>query len=162
MFGFFTVPVFIGFGTLFADFGIPILCSMWFIFLPLIALTDREREVDVAHGVIITRWKLYRVIQLWKSWQSISDFEAVTCRRSGGKGVSLSEQEWVALVRPMGKFSYVTFFNARKKEFCPQARAAALRLSDATGLPIRDYPDRLFHRKAPTNDHAFPVVPPER
>ena len=162
MFGLFTVPVFIGFGTLYVDHGIPIIVTLWFIFLPLIALTDREREVDAAQGVIITRWKLYRRLQLWKSWKKISDYEAVTCRRSGGKGASISEEEWVALVRPSERFSYVTFFYARKSEFCPQARAAALRLSEATGLPIRDYPDRLFHRKAPSNEDRTPVAQQKR
>ena len=80
----------------------------------------------------------------------IADFEAVTCRRSSnGKGVSINEQEWIALVRPSGKFSYVTFFNARKKEVCTRGIATAHLLSETTGLPIRDYPDRLFNRKAP-------------
>lgn len=156
MFGFFTLPVFIGIGMLFLDHDMPVFLPLWFIVLPLIALTDREREVDAAQGIIVTRWKLYRRIRLWKSWKRISDYEAVTCRRSGGKGASMSEQEWVALVRPSEKFSYVTFFYARKEEFCPQAQAAAQRLSEATGLPIRDYPDRLFHRKAPSNEHRFP------
>lgn len=162
MFGFFTLPVIIGIGLLFMDLEIPIFVPLWFICLPLIALTDREREVDAANGIIITRWKLYRRIQLWKSWKRISDYEAVTCRRAGERGTSMSEQEWVALVRPSAKFSYVTFFYARKSEFCPQARAAALRLSEATGLPIRDYPDRLFHRKAPANEQGGPAVRAEK
>jgi hypothetical protein len=162
LFGFFTLPVLVGIGMLFVDYDIPIFFPLWLILLPLIALTDRESEVDTAHGVIITRWKIYRLIKIWETQARISDYEAITCRRAGGKGASLSEQEWVALVRPSAKFRYITFFNARKKEFCPQARATALQLAEATGLPIRDYPDCVFNRNAPTNDHGLPAVPLEK
>ena len=153
MFGFFTLPIFIGIAMLFMDFNIPIFYPVWCILLPLIALTDREREIDAGNEVIITRWKLYRLLQLWKTQERISNYEAITCRRAGGKQTSSGEEEWVALVRPSSaKFSYVTFHYARKKQFCPEARASAERLAKLTGLPIRDYPDRLFHRQAPSSD----------
>ena len=154
MFGLFTLPIFVGVAVLFMIREIPMFYPLWFIFLPLFALTDRERELDTANGVITTRWKLYRLLQLWKTRERISNYEAITCRRyAAGKGNSTGEQEWVALVRPSAKFSYVTFFNAQKKKFCPEARACAERLAKLTGLPIRDYPDRLIHRQAPSGEN---------
>jgi hypothetical protein len=152
MFGFFTLPILIGIAMLFMAVPVPIFVPLWLIVLPLIALTDREREIDAEHGVIITRWKLYRLLELRKRQERISDYEAITCRRAGANRIDSSyEQEWVALVRPPATLRYVTFFNALKKQFCPEARACALRLAAATGLPIRDYPDRLFNRKAPSD-----------
>lgn len=48
--------------------------------------------------------------------------------------------------------SYVTSFLAREKVFFLEARASAERLAKLTGLPIRDYPNRVFNRQALLND----------
>ena len=146
-----STPIIIGLAMLLFGKGIPLIAPLWCMALPLFGLTDRERAIDKENGVIINRWKLYGRLLLWQKSEPISNFVAITCRRASNSRSTRStvEQEWIALVRPLGKFSYVQYFSAIKKEICPQAQAAARKLTEATGLPIRDYPDRLFNRRAP-------------
>ena len=157
-YGFFSIPILAGLVMLGYFKQIPLIAPLWFILLPLIALTDRKREIDTANGIIRNRWKLFGIIPLWKTDEPVSSYEAVTCRRSDGSTTSPVEYEWIALVRPSGKFSYVRYFYARKKEICMGAQAAARLLSEATGLPIREYPDRHFNRRAPAGgaNETFP------
>ncbi len=149
-YSFFSIPLVVGLGMLLVPNPLPLIAPLWCIALPLIALTDREREIVRASGIIRNRWKLYGVIPVWKKDEPISRYEAVTSRRSSdSKGNSPSECEWIALVRPSGKFSYIRYFYARKNEVCAEAQANARLLSEATALPIQEYPDRMFNRRAP-------------
>lgn len=149
-YGFFSIPIVTGCAMLFDSGRFPLSAALWCILLPVVALTDREREVDAQTGIIITRWKLYRLITLWKCSEPISNYESITCRRtSDSKYPSTAEMEWIALVRPSGKFRYIRYFYARKNEACPEAQGAARLLSEVTGLPIQNFPDKIFHRRAP-------------
>lgn len=147
-----SIPVLIGLAMLFFWREIPLIAPLWCILLPLFGLTDREREINREKGVIISRWKLYGLLLLWQKAEPISNYVAITCRRaSSGKGshMSIFEEEWIALVRPSGKFSYVQYFGAQKNKFCPEAQASAQNLAEATGLPIQNYPHRIFNRRTP-------------
>lgn len=158
MYGLLSIPIIIGLMMLYFWRDVSLVAPLWCILLPLFGLTDREREIDRENATIINRWKLYGRILLWKNTEPICNYVAITCRRASNniKGGHLStlEQEWIALVRPSGKFSYVQYFSAQKNEVCPEAQAAARILADAAGLPIRDYPDRLFNRRTPDSEVA--------
>ncbi|MGC4014264.1 MAG: hypothetical protein QM755_07055 [Luteolibacter sp.] len=149
-YAFFSIPIVIGVAwPILAQAPIPPV--LFLIVLPLIALTDREVEIDTVSRILVTRWMPYRLFTIWKTSEPLDRYEAVTSRRgsNGNRVSSPNEWEWIMLVRSNGKFRSIQYFHARKEQVCEEAQAAARRLMDATGLPFRSYPDKLLTRAAP-------------
>jgi hypothetical protein len=50
------------------------------------------------------------------------------------------------MVRKSGGFVWIRYFQVNRLATCQAAKGAAERLSEVTGLPMADYPDRLFSK----------------
>lgn len=154
-YGICSIPIMIGAWVLLAKpmpmSGPATFVGWWFLCLPFLVLLERDHCVVTSTGMLRTRWMLLGIILLWQSEVPLSRYVAVTLRRVWGKRSvqGAHDMEYLALVKQTGKFRYLSYYRAGRNEVCSEARAMAALLSDATGLPIRDYPDALFTKKSP-------------
>ena len=118
--------------------------AWWFMTAPLLGMVEGSARVESSSRRLVRKWRLLGVLPLWTKEDDLDGFEAVTRRRCPNrKG---PETEWVVLVRRSGGFVWIRYFQVSRYAACPAAKAAADRLSEATGLPVAGYPDRTFSK----------------
>ena len=118
--------------------------AWWFMTAPLLGMIEGTARVEPECRRLVRQWRLLGLIPVWTKKDDLDAFEAVTRRRCPNrKG---PETEWVAMVRKSGGFVWIRYFQVNRLATGQAAKGAAERLSEVTGLPMADYPDRLFSK----------------
>lgn len=120
----------------------------WFTLMPALGMIESVATVDTESRALERRWRWLGWLPLWSKKDDLVSFEAVSRRRcSEGRG---NGTEWVVLVRKKDqRFVWLSYFRVGDHSPCPKAKAEADRLAEVTGLPLSEYPDRFFSRRAP-------------
>jgi hypothetical protein len=118
--------------------------AWWFMTAPFLGMIEGTTRVEPDSRRLVRQWRLLGLIPLWTKQEDLDAFEAVTRRRCPNRRGP--ETEWVVLVRKSGGFVWIRYFQVSPQAACPAAKAAAERLSEATGLPVAAYQDRFFSK----------------